>query len=151
MNWFANSLLRNLRVGSVVYTWCDFCTPPKNKYLLVVSLSPRLLVLVINSEINQFYVVKGQQQFHVLVPQAEHPFLQHNSHACCIEAIEAFDLTFMHASLLANYSAFHRGHITSRCLKDVYDAVQTQKIMRKVYKAEIVSALEYELMACIES
>lgn len=151
MNWLANSLLRNLRVGSVVYTWCDFCTPPKNKYLLVVSLSPRLLVLVINSEVNQFYVVKGLQQFHVLVPEAEHSFLQRDSHACCIEAIDAFDLTFMHAELLANYPAFHRGHITNRCLKDVYDAVCAQKVMRKMYKSEIVSALECELMTSLQS
>lgn len=151
MNWVEEALLRNLKVGSVVYTWCDFCTPPKNKYLLVASIAPRLLVLVINSEINQFYVVRGQDQFHVLVSQEEHPFLQHDSHACCIEAIDAFDLTYMRAEVLASYATFHRGHISCRCLKDVYDAVVAQKVMRRGHKIEIITSLESELFACLSN
>lgn len=151
LNWLEESLLRNLKVGSVVYTWCDFCKPPKDKFLLVASVSPRLLVLVINSEVNQFYVVRGLSHFHVLVPQEEHTFLQYDSHACCIEAIDAFDLTFMRAEVLANYAAFHRGHLTYRCLKDVYDAVVAQKIMRKGDKNEIVMALASELKTCVST
>lgn len=151
MNWIDEALLRNLKVGSVVYTWCDFCTPAKNKYLLVASIEPRLLVLVINSQVNQFYVISGQDRFHVLVSQEEHPFLQHDSHACCVEAIDAFDLTYMRAELLANYSGFHRGHVSYRCLKDVHDAVLNQKVMRRGHKVEVVASLASELQTCLSN
>ena len=141
LNWLEASILRNLKVGSVVYTWCDFCNPAKNKYLLVVSIEPNLLVLVINSEINQFYIANGQDIFHVLVPQSEHPFLHHDSHACCVEAIDAFDISFMHSSIVANYAEFHRGYLSIRCLKEVYEAVLAQKLIRRGYKIEILSSI----------
>jgi hypothetical protein len=141
LNWLKASILRNLKIGSVVYAWCDFCTPAKNKYLLVVAIEPSLLVLVINSVVNQFYIANGQEAFHVLVPQEEHPFLHHDSHACCVEAIDAFDISFMHSSILADYDGFHRGYLSTRCLKEVYEAVLAQKLIRRGYKMEILASL----------
>ena len=54
----AQLAVKNLRIGSVIYKHCNFTTPEKNKYMVVVSLQPRLLVLLINSEINEFYIKK---------------------------------------------------------------------------------------------
>ncbi|NVL45923.1 hypothetical protein F2S75_05680 [Pseudomonas syringae pv. actinidiae] len=148
-NWLTESLLRNFKVGSVVYTWCDFCEPAKNKYLVVVSLDPSLLVLVVNTNINQFYFDRGQEGFHVLVPVAEHQFLAHDSYACCVEAIEAFDLTYMKAQVVEKYNDFHRGHLTSKCLVDVYRAVLAQGVMRRGLKRQILSSLEAELYSLV--
>lgn len=107
----------------------------------MVSIEPNLLVLVINSQINQFYIANGQDIFHVLVPQMEHPFLNHNSHASCVEAIDVFDISFMHSSMLTDYNKFHQGYLSVRCLKEVYEAVLAQKLIRRGYKVEILSSL----------
>jgi len=145
LNWVEEAQLRNFKVGSIVYTWCDFCTPAKNKYLLVASLEPNFLILVINSVINQFYISNGLDRFHVLISLEDHPFLEHDSHASCVEAIESFDVSFMRAEVLENYKKFHRGHLSTRCLKDVFDAVVEQDIMRQGQKDEIVASIKAQL------
>lgn len=148
-SWLTESLLRNFRVGSVVYTWCDFCEPAKNKYLVIASIDPNLLVLVVNTSINKFYFDRGQQDFHVLMPVVDHPFLLHDSYTCCVEAIETFDLTYMKSQVVEKYKDFHRGHLTSKCLVDVYRAVLAQGVMRRGLKRQILSSLEDELAGLV--
>jgi len=138
-------LIRNLRVGSVLYTHCSFCTPPKNKYLLVVSLEPNLLVLVINSRINPFYYTNNTAQYHVTISKTDHSFLQHDSYANCIDANTAFKLDDCRQQMVENYKNFHKGWVTDNCLKNVLDAVSQQKVMRKAHKEEIISSLKSRL------
>jgi len=148
-NAWAQLLLRNLRVGSVVYTHCDFCTPdPKNKYLVVASLNPRCLVLVINSNINQYFITTGQDKYHVPVPASDHTFLDHDSYTNCIDAKDSFEVTFLQSEILNNYNNFHKGWLTDACLKDVYNAVKEQKVMRRGHKREIIDSLEAQLSIC---
>lgn len=143
-NW-ATLLLANLRVGSVVYTHCDFCTPPKNKFLLVVSLDPKCLVLVINSEINQFYINNGSDKYHVLIPESDHDFLEYDSYANCIDSQSAFETDGFQNEMLNNYNNFHKGWLTDDCLLEVYNAVSEQTVMRRGHKREIMASLEKQL------
>ena len=71
LNPFAALLAANLRVGAVLHKYCTFTTPPKDKFLVVVSIQPRLLVLLINTKVNDFYIRKGLDQYHVPVPAAD--------------------------------------------------------------------------------
>lgn len=65
-----------LQVGAVIYTHCPFTTPPKNKYMLICSLNP-LLVLLINSKINAFIENKpALKNCQILLSQKEHLFLE---------------------------------------------------------------------------
>lgn len=138
-------LINNLRVGSVIYTHCAFCTPPKNKYLLVVSLEPNLLVLVINSQIHQFFHTNNTAQYHVTIPKTDHNFLRHDSYANCIDAQTAFKLEDCRQQMVENYNDFHKGWVTDDCLEKVLNAVSTQKIMRKAHKEEIIASLNSRL------
>lgn len=142
---FAQLIGSNLRVGAVLYKHCSFTKPPKNKFLVVVSLEPRLLVLLINSEINQFYIQNGQDCFHVPVPKADHGFLTHNSYTNCIAAHTAFDCSQIKRDVIDDYVNVFRGWLTDSCLEDVYHAVKNNNIIIKGHQKEIVSSIEEQL------
>ena len=133
---------KHLRVGAVIYRHCDFTTPPKPKYLLVVSVEPRLLVLMINSKINTFYVKKNLVHLHVLLSKAEHSFLVHDSYTNCIEAHNAFDIESIRKEVIENYSDIFKGWITNKCLADVYNAVKNNDLIRIGHQREILLSIE---------
>jgi hypothetical protein len=145
-NGLAGLIQGQLRVGSVIYTWCEFTKPElKYKYLLVVALEPSFLVLVISSQINQFYVTKGLDRFHVGVSCEDHEFLRHNSFADCIDAKACFELDDMKDQMIQSYASFHKGWLTEDCLTQVYDAVCEQTIMRLGLKKKVIAALKLQL------
>lgn len=144
-NGLAGLIQGQLRVGSVIYVWCEFTDPEKYKYLLVVAKEPDFLVLVINSEINQFYVSKGLDCFHVEIPCDKHDFLSHDSFTNCVEAVSCFDLTDMKEEMIQNYASFHRGWLTNDCLTEVYNAVCSQKLMNIRSKRKVIAALKSQL------
>jgi len=139
---FEQLIGNNLRVGAVLHKHCDFTTPPKNKFLVVGSLQPRLLVLLINSEINQFYVQQGLDHFHVPVSQAEHQFLTHDSYTNCVEAHTAFDCSEIRQEVINDYVNIFKGWLTDECLEAVYNAVKGNNIIRKGEQKEIMAAIE---------
>lgn len=145
-NGLASLIQGQLRVGSVIHVWCEFTKPdPKYKFLLVVAKEPSFLVLVINSEINQFYVTKGLDRFHVEVPCDGHDFLSHDSYANCVSAITCFDLTDMKQEMIDNYQEFHKGWLTDECLTEVYNAVCAQTVMKLGQKRKVIAALKLQL------
>lgn len=142
---FATLIGNHLRVGAVIYKHCDFTTPPKDKFLVVASLEPRLLVLLINTKINQFYVHQGLEQFHVPVPEAEHNFLTHDSYTNCVEAQTAFDCSQIRQEVIDNYTNVFKGWLTDDCLEAVYHAVKSNIMIRRGHQKEIISAIEGQL------
>lgn len=144
-NPWAELLANNLRVGAVLYKHCDFTTPPKPKYMVVASMEPRLLVLLINSKVNQFYFTNHLDQYHVLVPKEEHDFLRHDSFANCIQAHSAFDITDVRNEVVADYQQVFAGFLTEPCLENVYHAVKGNNILRSGHQKEIVASIEEQL------
>lgn len=142
---FAILIENHLRVGAVIHKHCDFTTPPKDKFLVVASLEPRLLVLLINTKINQFYVQQGLDQFHVPVPEAEHNFLTHDSYTNCVEAQTAFDCSQIRQEVIDNYTNVFKGWLTDDCLEAVYHAVKSNIMIRRGHQKEIISAIEGQL------
>ena len=144
-NPFANLLANNLRVGAVLYQHCYFTTPPKNKYMVVVSIEPRLLVLLINSAVHQYYIDNDLTQYHVPVLATEHPFLNHDSYASCVEAFSAFDYSDVRTEVIENYNNIFKGWLTDECLEDVYHAVKDNIMIRRGEQKEIVASIELQL------
>lgn len=138
-------LVKNIRPGAVLYKHCDFTTPPKSKFMVVASTSPRLLVLLINSAINKFYYDRKLDSYHVLIPYADHSFLDHDSYANCIESHTAFDLSEIQSDVVDNYNATFKGFLTDNCLAKVYAAVKENKILERSYKREITASIEAQL------
>jgi len=144
-NPLAALLACNLRVGAVIHKHCPFTTPPKNKFLVVASIQPRLLVLLINSQINEFYFKSGLDQFHVPVPAADHTFLNHNSFTNCIESHEAFDYTAVREDVIHNYNEVFKGWLTDSCLEQIYHAVKNNNLIARGYQKEIVASIKAQL------
>jgi len=145
LNPFAALLAANLRVGAVLHRHCTFTKPPKNKFLVVVSIHPRLLVLLINSEVNAFYIRKGLDQYHVPVPAADHTFLNHDSFTDCIDSKAAFDFTSIRDEVIQNYNAIFKGWLTDNCLEQVYYAVKNNNVIIRGHQKEIIASIQSQL------
>lgn len=144
-NKFESLLLKNFRVGAVIHKFCDFTTPPKNKFMVVGSIEPNLLTLMINSEVNTFYYQNNHFQFHVPIPAESHSFLKHDSFANCIEAHTAFDCSSIKQEVVNDYNNIFKGWITDKCLEDVYHAVSGNDVIRTNHKKEIMVSIEKHL------
>lgn len=135
----------HLRAGSVIYKYCDFTNPSKYKYLLVASVDPQLLVLVINSKINEFYFHRNLQNFHVVIPVQSHSFLIHDSYADCVAANTVFDISEIREDITTNYSQVFKGWLTDECLERVYYAVKDGETIRIGQQKQILSSIEKRL------
>ncbi|CAI1135229.1 hypothetical protein [Serratia fonticola] len=120
----------NLTPGAVIYMVCPFTTPVKSKYLVVGCCEPQLLVLVINSEINDF--ISNNPELlacQVDVPKQDHDFLKHDSIVNCIQTHEAFNLSAVRGAIMADYSGVYRGRLKDYCIREVIDAVNRSVVM----------------------
>ncbi|WP_250656476.1 hypothetical protein [Alkalimarinus coralli] len=142
---FAELLAKNLRVGAVIHKHCAFTTPPKDKFLVVVSIQPRLLVLLINSHVNDFYVRKKLDRFHVPVLAEDHTFLNHDSFANCIDSQAAFDYTSVRDDVIQNYNKVFKGWLTDSCLEQVYNAVKDNNLIVRGHQKEIIASIKQQL------
>ncbi|CAI2407274.1 hypothetical protein [Serratia liquefaciens] len=135
-----------LRAGAVIYMHCNFTTPPKNKYLVVVCCEPELLVLVINSEVNGFVQSRPELlDCQVDVPKADHDFLDHDSVVDCVETQTAFNLTEVRDALFTNSRSVYRGRLANYVIREVIDAVDRSETMEARHCRWIRDALTASL------
>lgn len=74
----------SLTPGVILYLWCDFTTPPKEKFLVVLSTEPEFLVCLISSRIHPFNQKKANLvACHIELQTADYAFLDRNSYANC--------------------------------------------------------------------
>ncbi|EPR6395354.1 hypothetical protein ACU70F_004096 [Salmonella enterica subsp. enterica serovar Anatum] len=134
---------RGISPGDVLYLHCDFTTPPKVKYMVVVCCEP-LLVLLINSDINEF--IKRNNDLmacQVEINREDHDFLKWDSFVNCIEAHAAFDLEIIKEKIAIKYGDVLKGRITDHCMRQVRCAVEISKTMVKRHKKLILAALQH--------
>lgn len=134
-----------LTVGTVVHRDCTDILIDKEKFVVVVSLAPRLLVLIINSHINPFFYIKGTDKFHVPVPKDTHPFLKHISYVNCVQAHQAHDLTQFKEEFIKDYAKCFKGYLDDNCLTKVYEAVKTNTVIITGHQKEIMASIEGKL------
>lgn len=132
---------RNVQPGAILHLYCEFTTPPKNKFLVVASTEPRLLLLVVNSEINQFYIRRSMEHLHVPLAPEIYPFLKKESFANCVETHNAFTLEQVHELVIDNYNETLKGHLSPDCRKAIYLAIKENKTMKRELREEILSSL----------
>src|SRR4051794_12476435 len=85
------SFRRQFRTGLVIRLFCPFTAPPKEKRLLIVSVLPRPLFFVINSDRNEYKQRRPrllEQQ--VILRQASYDFLDHDSYVDCSRVRDDF-------------------------------------------------------------
>ena len=91
---------RHLLPGIIIRRYCEFTTPPKYKYLFVASVTPKLLVFVINSEINEFIKKRPSMlKCQVELKKENYNFLDHDSHTNCVDVNDSIDLSRLQSEL----------------------------------------------------
>ncbi|ECO0902165.1 hypothetical protein AA449_26900 [Salmonella enterica subsp. enterica serovar Newport] len=134
---------RGVSPGDVLYLHCDFTTPPKMKYMVVVCCEP-LLVLLINSEISRFIMGKPDLlSCQVDLAKNDHDFLEWDSVVSCIEAHTAFNLEALQKRIATEYGKILKGRITNERMRAVRIAVNDSPVMVRKHKKMILEALEH--------
>lgn len=132
--------------GNVIYWFCDFVTPHKNKYLVIACVEPDLLVLIINSEIHQY--IQNRPELlacQVDVPQIDHSFLDWDSVVCCVDAKDAIKLNDLKEAITSRYTEVFKGRLQDYCIRGVIEAVGNSPTISKGNKRMIIEALNQSM------
>lgn len=119
--------------GRVLYLFCNFTQPPKEKYLLIASTNPLILMFVINSEINQFktrkpHLLNAQLPISVI----DHKFLDHDSFIDCSQVVSQndFSLKEIHSQVLKDMSRI-KGTISQLLAQQIISVVNNSRTLVK--------------------
>ncbi len=133
---------RSLRAGTVFYLFCDFTTPPKEKYLLLACIRPAPLFLIINSEVPEFYLSRSHlRDRQVQVLAAEHGFLSHDSFVDCTKTFAQFSLERLQDQVLSDIGRI-KGEISPPARAAVIKAVLAARTIEVKYKQWMLKELE---------
>lgn len=87
--------------GRILHLHCSFTTPPKSKFVVLVSIRPILMVFVANSNINAWLQARSDlRDRQVTLHQRAHPYLKHDSFLNCTEPIRQMDFEEIEHQLL---------------------------------------------------
>ena len=131
--------------GSILYLFCDFTHPPKEKYLAVVSVTP-LLVFVVNSSVNQYIKARPHLEVcQVTLANADYAFLSQDSFLNCSQVIDSLRVEDAMNQLMAD---------TSR-IPGALDLATVQKVASVVCATGLIStrhryAIEDALGSCYD-
>lgn len=130
-----------LTPGRVLLLHCDFTTPPKDKFLVLVAVEPELLFFAINSTVNEFIRRRDYlMQCQVEIGHEDHPFLRHHSFINRTEA-HKIALREVYEQLERDVGRLKDG-VSPQTRDQIVAAVKFAKTLPPRYKTEILSALD---------
>lgn len=80
----------HLQPGQILYLFCDFTTPPKEKYLVLACPGQNPLLFMINSEIHPFITARPELSKCQIKLDASEYELDHDSYINCSKVIDEF-------------------------------------------------------------
>lgn len=130
-----------LTPGRVLLLHCDFTTPPKDKYLVLVSTEPGPLFFVINSSINEYIRNRDSLfQCQVEIAHEEHAFLRRHSFIDCTTA-HKIALHDIYEQLEGNIERL-KDAVSPSAREQIIAAVKYAKTLAVKHKSAILVALE---------
>lgn len=92
---------RSLVPGRILHLHCNFTSPPKGKFVVLVSIEPALVIFVLNSEINPWLQARADlRDRQVTIGQHGHIYLKRDSFLNCTEAIRQMQLEDIERQLI---------------------------------------------------
>lgn len=136
--------VRHLAPGAVLYLPFTFPGEPrsKEKYMVVVAaVSPKLILLTINTEVNAFIAARpALNRCNVVISQAEHAFLDYDSNLACHQVHTAGEEAT--AALLNAEPARYQGEISWSIRSAILGVMATQPTsISKVMRDAIIAGL----------
>lgn len=84
---------KSLVPGRILHLHCNFTSPPKDKFVVLASIKPALVIFVINSEINPWLQARADlRDRQVTIGQQGHIYLKRDSFLNCTEAVRQMQL-----------------------------------------------------------
>jgi len=132
---------RHLVAGQVLYLFCHFTEPPKEKYLVLVCAGTEALLFVVNSSVPPFVRRRPELlRCQVHLSASDHPFLDHNSVINCAEVIRASNQLDIVAQIAADIGRI-KGSLNETTKKQVVDAVRKARTISPADRRAIEDAL----------
>lgn len=133
---------RNLKPSSVIKLFCRTTHPPKEKRLVIVSLTPELIFLVINTDVPRFYqnkpYLKHQQ---IKLESGKENFIDHDSWLDCSKIFQEFDVDDVREILLNDISRI-LGNLSNDLILNVMDVVVESETLEQKYINAILSDIK---------
>lgn len=134
---------RHLTPGAILYLFCRFTKTPKEKYVVVVAMEPRLLLFAINSEISHFVRSRHMVAYQLKLQSDEYDCLDHDSYLDCAQAISDMTRDDIVNQLVADVSRI-KGHLTDTTVREIISTVDGAKTITPRDQKAIISALSPE-------
>ncbi|MCP4091514.1 MAG: hypothetical protein GY746_17250 [Gammaproteobacteria bacterium] len=116
------------QVGDVLHYYCYVAS--KEKFHVVVCITPEILTVLINSEINSF--IKGKPRLmacNTVIRCSDHPFLNYDSYIFCCDT---------HVGPRSSDPVIHVGEISEAMWPDIIEAVKASPTMSRRHKKWIL-------------
>lgn len=126
--------------GDVIRLFFQTTKPPKFKRCVVACLSPSPILLLINSEINDFINNRDElRSMQVLIDRVSHNFMDHDSWIDCAQLF-GYPLDWIHASLGSDPRQ-RLGRISDATLLDIIKCVTETRLHSPNKKKQIIDGL----------
>jgi len=133
---------RQLQPGQVLYLFCRFTTPPKDKYLSLLHLEKRPLLFIINSKIPQFIAERPSMlKSQVKLCSTDYDFLEHDSYINCAEVRDDFDELEIRNQILVDVGRI-RGELNPITKREIIEVVKDSKTISKYHMKLIIDSLK---------
>jgi len=136
----AEHVTRQLVPGQVLYLFCQFTHPPKEKYLVLVSVEPGPLLFVVNSRVSPFIADRPDlSKCQVMLAASDYAFLDHDSFIDCSRAISLPEDEIT-SQLIADLGRM-RGTLSPTTRQQITRVVQAAQTISPAHKRAIELAL----------
>lgn len=133
----------NILPWQIVRLYCQFTTPPKNKYFLIVKIEPQPLLFMVNSRIHPYVRSRASlNQCQARLKANQNLFLTHDSYVDCREVCRNFSLNDIVTQVETDMRRF-KGFISTESQEQVIAAIKISPVLEQKYKNEIISNFEY--------
>jgi hypothetical protein len=133
-------LKRYLIAGQVLYLFCPFTHPHKEKYLVLACGGDMPLIFVINSQISAYIQKRGLEQMQVLLRASEYAFLDHDSYVDCSNPRNDLSNADILKQILPDMSRV-KGELNAASKAEIVRVVQGARAIAPIEKRMIVTAL----------
>ncbi len=130
-----------LTPGRVLYLFCEFTTPPKEKYLAIVCRKPRPLLFLVNSSLTSFVQKRPEfRKCQVSLSAGDYDFLRYDSYLNCSEVIDSLRVEEIVDQLVADITRI-KGSLNEITIQEIRQVVPDTKTISPIHKKLIERAL----------
>ena len=130
-----------LTPGRVLYLFCEFTIPPKEKYLALVCRKPRPLLFAVNSSLTSFVEKRPDfRKCQVSLSTRDYDFLRHDSFLNCSEVIYSLQVGEIVDQLVADTTRT-KGALNEITIQEITQVVRDARTISPIHKKLIERAL----------